>query len=88
MWRDARGSYAHTKPNFTTTSSSSALRNADCYFQFPEDRSSWRRHGFSTQIQQKFEKKIQTLSLRSSVIGAKDPEKPTKCDGDSVVLSF
>ena len=37
---------------------------------------------------QKFEKKIQTLGLRSSVIGAKDPEKPTKCDGDSVVLSF
>ena len=44
--------------------------------------------GFSTQIQQKFEKKIQTLGLRSSVIGAKDPEKPTKCDGDSVVLSY
>ena len=45
MWRDARGSHAHTKPNFTTTSSSSAQRSADCYLQFPEDRSSWRRHG-------------------------------------------
>ena len=43
---------------------------------------------FSTQIQQKIKKKIQTLGLRSSVIGAKDPEKPTKCDGDSVVLSY
>ena len=45
MWRDARGSHAHTKPNFTTTSSSSAQRSADCYLQSPEDRSSWRRHG-------------------------------------------
>ena len=43
---------------------------------------------FSTQIQQKIKKKIQTLGLRSSVIGAKDPEKLTKCDGDSVVLSY
>ena len=44
--------------------------------------------GFSTQIQQKFEKKIQTLGLRSSVIGTRDPDKPTKCDGDSVVPSY
>ena len=44
VWRDARGSHAHTKLNFTTTSSNSALRSADCDLQFPEDRTSWRRH--------------------------------------------
>ena len=43
---------------------------------------------FSTQIQQKIKKKIQTLGLRSSVIGTRDPDKPTKCDGESVVPSY
>ena len=44
LWCDARGSHAHTKPNFTT-SSSSAQRIADCTLQFPEDRTRGRRQG-------------------------------------------
>ena len=45
MWRDARGSQARTKPNFFTTSCSSAHRIANCTLQFPEDRTHGRRQG-------------------------------------------
>ena len=45
VWRDARGSHAHTKPNFFTTSCSSARRIANCTLQFPEDRTRGRRRG-------------------------------------------
>ena len=40
-----RAAATHTPSPTFTTSSSSALRSADCTLQFPEDRTSWRRHG-------------------------------------------
>ena len=40
-----RAAATHTPSPTFTTSSSSALRSADCTLQFPEDRISWRRHG-------------------------------------------
>ena len=48
--------------------------------QFPEDRTRWRRHGTSMQIQQMHKKRsIKTNGLRDSVIvGTKELDKSTK----------